>query len=89
MITGPSDPLELGLFSEGVVTVNVKIPCTYSGQSTGLLAAMYSIQEQAGSLPTIDVEGYIEGELVGGIEIQMTGDGKYNVFLPAMMKLFP
>ena len=32
------------------------------------------LQEEAGSVPTIDVEGYISGALVGGIEIQFMGE---------------
>jgi hypothetical protein len=31
---------------------------------------VYALQQQAGSVATIDVEGYIKGELVGGIELQ-------------------
>ncbi|MBN1873639.1 MAG: hypothetical protein JXA33_05375 [Anaerolineae bacterium] len=67
--TEPTGTLELGRFSEGVVKVIVTIPCPAQGMRA---AARYieQLQQEAGSVPTIDVEGYISGTLVGGIELQ-------------------
>jgi hypothetical protein len=50
---------------------------------------MYALQARAGGVPTIDVEGYIDGELVGGIEIQFAGDVTGpgpTVYLPVVMR---
>jgi hypothetical protein len=69
----PSDTLTLEPFGEGVVTVSVKIPCPDTRQALLERQEMAALQEEAGSVPTIDVEGYIEGKRVGGIEIQFTG----------------
>jgi len=71
--TDPEGEMEIGPFSEGVVKVIVKIPCP----TMKLQAAeqyITRLQEEAGSVPTIDVEGYISGALVGGIEIQFMGE---------------
>jgi len=71
--TDPEGEMEIGPFSEGVVKVIVKIPCpTMRLQATEQYITR--LQEEAGSIPTIDVEGYISGTLVGGIEIQFVGE---------------
>jgi hypothetical protein len=44
------------------------------------------MQQAAGGVPTIDVEGYVEGELVGGIEIQFEGEEGSTVYLPVVLK---
>ncbi len=71
--TEPTGMLELGPFSEGVVKVIIYIPCpTMMLHSTADRIAR--LQADAGSVPTVDVEGYIDGELVGGIELQFTDE---------------
>jgi len=37
-------------------------------------------------VPTIDVEGYVGGELVGGIEIQFEGQEGRTIYLPVVSK---
>ncbi len=84
----PSDTLELGPFSEGVVTVMVEIPCPLTLQATFARQEVYALQQAAGGVPTIDVEGYVEGELVGGIEIQFSGEAAapQKIYLPVVLK---
>ncbi|GAH09899.1 unnamed protein product [marine sediment metagenome] len=72
--TVPSDTLEVGPYEEGTVLVIVKIPCPTSIQAKNDSQEILRLQAEAGSVPTIDVEGYIDGELVGGIEIQLPAD---------------
>ena len=84
--TVPSDTLELGPYEEGTVTVIVKIPCTRALGASHTLGEIYALQAQAGSQPTIDVEGYIDGELVGGIEIQFAGEITRKVYLPIVLR---
>ncbi|MDY7080208.1 MAG: hypothetical protein SXV54_25280 [Chloroflexota bacterium] len=85
----PSGTLELGPYSEGVVTVIVQIPCPLLLQTRYALQKMYTMQQQAGSVAIIDVEGYIDGELKGGIEIQFqtaTVEEQPVVYLPVVLK---
>jgi hypothetical protein len=70
--TIPSDTLELDAFNERTVEVHVIIPCPNSLSSIQLYDVIAALQAKAGSVPTVDVEGYIEGELVGGIELQFS-----------------
>jgi hypothetical protein len=87
--TVPSGTVEIGPFTELVVEVHVRIPCPGTLQLMRDLQEMYILQAQAGGVPTIDVEGYIDGELVGGIEIQLTaGDEEswFMVYLPVVMR---
>jgi len=66
----PTPTLELGPWSSGVVTVTVLIPCPPLSLATYGMQAIYAIQQASGSVPTIDVEGYVDGQLKGGIELQ-------------------
>jgi hypothetical protein len=72
--TIPSDTLTLGPGEEGIVEVIVEIPCPTTLQALNDRLDLQRLQAEAGSVPTIDVEGYIDGELVGGIEIQLPAD---------------
>jgi len=84
----PSDTLTLGPFEEGVVTVTVRIPCAGSREALLARQELAALQEESGSVPTIDVEGYIEGELVGGIELQFPSavpEG-WQIYLPLIVK---
>ena len=69
----PSPTLEIGPFDEADVTVTVLIPCPPLSRAMFETQAIYAIQQASGSVPTIDVEGYVKGELKGGIEIQFVG----------------
>jgi hypothetical protein len=84
--TVPSGTMQIGPFGEGVVTVLVYIPCP--GTTTALRAQqeVAAMQEAAGGVPTIDVEGYVEGELVGGIEIQFEGQEGRTIYLPVVFR---
>jgi hypothetical protein len=81
----PSPTLELGPFSAGVLKVTVQIPCLLTTQAQQAQAAIQAIQQAAGSVPTIDVEGYVEGELQGGIEIRFEEE-HYWVYLPLVLR---
>jgi hypothetical protein len=85
--TIPSSTMELPPFSEGVIVVIVKIPCPTPGGSLDHLVRS-TVQEEAGSVPTIDVEGYVEGTLKGGIELQFTGaiEWPVQIYLPLIAR---
>jgi hypothetical protein len=89
--TVPSDTLELAPFSEGTVQVIVVIPCPGTLQLARAAQEIYAVQQQAGSVPTVDVEGYIEGDLVGGIELRFTEleveEPPPTIYLPLLLKL--
>ena len=87
----PSDTLELGPFSEGVVTVTVKIGCAPSELAAQEAQQIYALQAQAGSVPTIDVEGYIDRELVGGIELrwQAAAPEERTFYSPVVLRCYP
>jgi hypothetical protein len=83
----PSDTLVLDPFSEGVVTVSVRIPCPPTLAAQQARQALSALQQRAGSVPTIDVEGYTEGGLVGGIELQFSpAEGPRLLYLPVVLK---
>jgi hypothetical protein len=84
--TVPSGTMEIGPFGERMVNVLVHIPCP--GTTTALRAQqeVAAMQEAAGGVPTIDVEGYVGGELVGGIEIQFEGEEGRTVYLPVVLR---
>jgi len=85
--TTPSDTLELCAGCEGVVLVTVKIPCPSTPQALRASQTMYALQEEAGSVPTVDVEGYVAGILVGGIELQFEGEAEWpKVYLPLVLR---
>jgi hypothetical protein len=85
----PSATLELGAHSEGTIEVTVEIPCPVTLQGLSAARQVYALQRQAGGVPTIDVEGYIDGELVGGIEIQLWAEEQLTIYLPIVMKDWP
>ena len=69
--TVPSGSFDLGPFEELVVDVIVEIPCPSISPALSDALDIQRIQAEAGSVPTIDVEGYVEAELIGGIEIRL------------------
>ena len=84
--TVPSDTMEIGPFGEGTVTVLVRIPCPGTASALRAQQEVAAMQQAAGGVATIDVEGYVEGELVGGIEIQFEGEEEWAVYLPVVLK---
>ena len=84
--TDPEGSVEVGPFGELEVKVHVRIPCPGSLQLMQDARSMYALQQAAGGVPTIDVEGYIDGELIGGIEIQFDVEIQYDVYLPVVLR---
>jgi len=72
----PSGSVEIGPNSEITITVTVLIPCPPTGAAAQARQQARLLREGAGGVPIIDVEGYIEGDLVGGIEIRFAGGGE-------------
>lgn len=68
----PTPTLELEAYSSGVVTVTVLIPCPGSARAWDAQQEIAAIQQASGSVPTLNVEGYVDGELVGGIQLQFS-----------------
>ena len=83
--TNPADTLVIPPFEEGTVTVTVEIPCPISAQQALAVQQVRALQAAAGSVPTIDVEGYVDGELKGGIEIQLLPETVWQVYLPVVL----
>ena len=83
--TDPSETLELGPMTEGTIEVTVLIPCPTTRQAALDRQIVAALQEDAGSMPTIDIEGYVDGELVGGIELQLLPTWRY-IYLPVIMR---
>jgi hypothetical protein len=84
--TNPSETLELGPWEEGVVTVIIEIPCPMTARRALATRQVRALQEAAGSVPTIDVEAYVDGELRGGIEIQVGPVSERYIYLPVVLK---
>jgi len=51
-------------------------------------SAAVEVVQAAGSVPTIDVEGYVDGDLRGGIEIQLAPPEiqQRKVYLPLVLR---
>ena len=80
--TEPSGSVAIGPFDEVEIKVIVRIPCPPAMQVADIL-------RRAGSgAPAIDVEGYINGDLVGGIQIEFgVGEGgPLPTNLPLLLK---
>jgi hypothetical protein len=84
--TVPSGSLEIGPYGEEIVEVHVTIPCPLTIQAMLNLQMMTALQTESGGVPIIDVEGYVEGELIGGIELQFETEQVYYTLLPLTMK---
>jgi hypothetical protein len=51
------------------------------------LRAIEALQEQAGGVPTLNVEGIVDGEVVGGIQLQFLGPVSLpKLYLPLVRK---
>jgi hypothetical protein len=84
--TVPSTTLDLGPYSKGEIKVQVRIPCASTLQQAAAAQQIARLQGQAGSVPTIDVEGYIKGELVGGIELRFESEEQRHLYLPIVTR---
>jgi hypothetical protein len=84
--TSPASALVLGPREEGVVEARVVVPCAVSAGALLERLRLARLQAEAGGVPTIDVEGYIEGELVGGIELQFAPLEQRVIYLPFLMR---
>jgi len=88
--TIPSDTLVLGPSSAGTVQVIVDIPCPDIVTALQTRREIAALQQLSGGVPTVDVEGYVDGVLKGGIEIQFPDFGAgWGLFLPVMTKSGP
>jgi hypothetical protein len=87
--TVPSATLDLGPYSKGEIKVQVRIPCASTLQQAAAAQQIARLQGQAGSVPTIDVEGYIKGELVGGIELRFEPEEQLQLYLPIVFRQRP
>jgi hypothetical protein len=84
----PSPTLELAPGGTGVLTVTVLVPCPSLSAAMFEAQAIDAIQQASGSVPTIDVEGYVDGELKGGIEIQFEEPAveEHWIYLPLVLR---
>jgi hypothetical protein len=85
IVTDPSQTMELAGQTEGTILVTVMIPCATTRQAMLDQRTQATLQQGAGSVPTIDVEAYVGGELVGGIELQFPQE-RFTVYLPLIMR---
>jgi hypothetical protein len=83
--TVPSDTLDLGPLLTGTVTVTVNIACPTTRQAALAQADLDILQLGSGSVPIVDVEGYVGGDLVGGIELQFPPT-IWDIYLPLVMR---
>jgi len=86
--TDPSGSVAIGPHSEVTINVIVTIPCPNTSAAARMMREIYALQEGAGGEPTIDVEGYVDGELLGGIEIRFAAPDSVSqiVMLPLVLK---
>jgi hypothetical protein len=84
--TVPSGSVEIGPFGSLLVEVLVTIPCPLTLQDIFEYNKIAALQAEAGGNPIIDVEGYVDGELIGGIELQFGWELVYTTLLPLTVK---
>jgi hypothetical protein len=84
--TVPSSTLAIGPFEMATVKIIVQIPCPNTLAAVSSANRLMALQQASGSVPTIDVEAYVDGELKGGIEIQLTSPEPKNVYLPLVLR---
>ena len=83
----PSGSVEIGPYEELTITVTVTIPCPQTSAARLAQQDIRLLQENSGSVPTIDVEGYVDGELIGGIEIRFAEPPlDVDLVLPLLLK---
>lgn len=84
--TVPSGSVVIPANSNIVVEVHVTIPCPTSTLAILSSYLINTIQAESGGVPIIDVEGYVDGELLGGIELQFETEVLYQTLLPIIHK---
>jgi hypothetical protein len=84
--TVPSGSVEIGPYGSLVVEVFVTIPCPKSPQDWLDYNAIAALLAESGGVPTIDVEGYVDGVLLGGIELRFGTEFTYTTLLPFTVK---
>jgi hypothetical protein len=68
------------------VTVTITPPCSLASQAWLTPQGTLDTGGASGP-PTIDVEGYVDGELLGGIEVQLeAAPPEHKIYLPVMLK---
>ncbi len=84
----PSGSVQLGPGQNLIVTVTVHIPCPSPSLAADRALQTARLQAASGSAPTIDVEAYIDGELVGGIELRFGSNEllEPRLYLPLVCK---
>jgi hypothetical protein len=87
--TDPSGSVQIGPFAEAEIKVIVEIPCADSLRAVAARGLLSVLQQESGSVPTIDVEAYIDGELEGGIEIQFPSPAQQLIYLPLVLRSGP
>jgi hypothetical protein len=84
--TVPSGSIEVGPYEDIKIEVHVTIPCPLSVEDFHYRNQFYTLLNGSGGIPTIDVEGYVDGELVGGIELQFEIEPVYSIYVPLIKK---
>ncbi len=79
--------IELGPYESAQVIVTITIPCPTNALAMSLLQTVHSLQEMVGGIPTLNVEGYANGELIGGVQFQFSGEVELpKIYLPILLK---
>ena len=86
--TNPSGSVAIEPFGELAVIVLVTIPCPRNADAVEAGRLVDQIQQGSNSVPTVDVEGYIDNAFVGGIELQfpLLAPPLYEIYLPLVMR---
>jgi hypothetical protein len=58
----------LGPYEQTVITVTFNIPCVNTYEARQIRDRIAALQQEANAVPILDIEGYIQGELLGGVE---------------------
>jgi len=77
--------VELGPGEQVVITVTITIPCLSTSEAWQQQRQIATLQQEASGVPVLDVEGYIQGELVGGVEYRFPsalGPPGVRLYLP-------
>jgi hypothetical protein len=84
----PSPTVEVAPYSSAVLKISVTIPCAETIQALSSARLRQSLQAQSNGVPTIDVEGYNKGVLVGGVELRFPSAGapSRKIFLPLVRR---
>lgn len=72
----------LGPYQSLTVTLTITPPCPLSASALNAALAINS----SGGPPEINVEGYVDGELLGGIQVQLAGAPTYPLYLPLVLR---